>query len=85
MLKLPQAARKAACMRAGTIKFTSRILEGLTARRGLVEPREGIGCWVSVGRGLVLGCEDGVHTMAADVTKRLWKIDDIVDVKKVGR
>jgi hypothetical protein len=28
------------------MKFTSRILEGLTARRGLVEPREGIGCWV---------------------------------------
>jgi hypothetical protein len=27
--------------------FTSRILEGLMARRGLVEPREGIGCWVS--------------------------------------
>jgi hypothetical protein len=22
-------------------------LEGLVARRGLVEPREGIGCWVS--------------------------------------
>jgi hypothetical protein len=29
------------------VKFTSRILEGLTAWRGLVEPREGIGCWVS--------------------------------------
>ena len=43
MLKLPQAARKAACTRAGTIKFTSRILVGLMARRGLVEPREGIG------------------------------------------
>ena len=28
-------------------KFTSRILEGLMAQRGLVEPREGIGCWVS--------------------------------------
>jgi hypothetical protein len=25
------------------VKFTSRILEGLMARRGLVEPREGIG------------------------------------------
>ena len=40
-------------MRAGTMKFTSRILEGLTARRGLVEPREGIGLaflyWVVVG------------------------------------
>jgi hypothetical protein len=31
------------CTRAGTVKFTSRILEGLMARRGLVEPREGIG------------------------------------------
>ena len=34
------------------MKFTSRILEGLMARRGLVEPREGIGCWVSRGRGV---------------------------------
>jgi hypothetical protein len=25
------------------MKFTSRILEGLVVRRGLVEPREGIG------------------------------------------
>jgi len=58
----------------------SRILEGLVVCRGLVEPREGIGCWVSVGRGLFLECEDGVHAMAANVTKRLWKIDDIVDV-----
>jgi len=33
--------------------FTSRILEGLVARRGLVEPREDVGCWVSGGRGLV--------------------------------
>ena len=40
---LPQFARKAACTGAGTVKFTSRILEGLMARRGLVEPREGIG------------------------------------------
>jgi hypothetical protein len=52
MLKLPQAARKAACMRAGTMKFTSRILEGLVVCRGLVEPREGIGLaflyWVVV-------------------------------------
>jgi hypothetical protein len=31
-------------MRAGTVKFTSRILEGLMAFRGLGEPREGIGC-----------------------------------------
>ena len=30
-------------MRAGTMNFTSRILEGLMARRGLVEPRERIG------------------------------------------
>jgi hypothetical protein len=44
---LPQVARKAACTRAGTIKLTSRILVGLTARRGLVEPREDVGCWVS--------------------------------------
>jgi hypothetical protein len=29
------------------MKFTSRILEGLMAWRGLVEPREGIGYWVS--------------------------------------
>jgi hypothetical protein len=43
---LPQVARKAACTRAATMKFTSRILVGLTALRGLVEPREGIGCWV---------------------------------------
>ena len=28
--------------------FTSRILEGLVARRGLVEPRMGIGCGVAV-------------------------------------
>src|SRR5450759_1597363 len=48
----PQVARKAACTRAGTIKFTSRILEGLVARRGLVEPREGIGCWLRRGRGV---------------------------------
>jgi hypothetical protein len=40
---LPQVARKAAGTRAGTIKFTSRILVGLVAWRGLVEPREGIG------------------------------------------
>jgi hypothetical protein len=26
---------------------TSRILEDLMARRGLVEPGEGVGCWVS--------------------------------------
>jgi hypothetical protein len=32
---------------AGTVKFTSRILVGLMARRGLVEGRMGIGCWVS--------------------------------------
>src|ERR1039457_5994649 len=32
------------CTRAGTMKFTSRILEGLMACRGLVEPWEGIGC-----------------------------------------
>jgi hypothetical protein len=31
------------CTGAGTVKFTSRILEGLMARRGFVEPREGIG------------------------------------------
>jgi hypothetical protein len=34
------------------VKFMSRILEGLMARRGLVEPREGIGLaflyWVVV-------------------------------------
>jgi hypothetical protein len=47
---LPQVARMAVCTRAGTVKFTSRILEGLVARRGLVEPRRGIGCWVSGGR-----------------------------------
>src|SRR5664280_1142788 len=35
------------CTRAGTVKFTSRILVGLVARRGLVEPREEVGCWVS--------------------------------------
>jgi hypothetical protein len=62
------------------VKFTSRILEGLVTCWGLVEPRMRIGCWVSRGRGLVLECEDGVHAMAANVTKRLWKIDDIVDV-----
>jgi hypothetical protein len=39
--------KAAACVRAGTIKFTSRILEGLLARRGLVEPRDGIGCCVA--------------------------------------
>jgi hypothetical protein len=39
---LPKKA--AAGTRAGRIKFTSRILEGLMARRGLVERREGIGC-----------------------------------------
>ena len=26
--------------------FTSRILEGLMERRGLVEPREGVDCWL---------------------------------------
>ena len=31
-------------MRAGAMKFTSRILVGLMVRRGFVEPREGIGC-----------------------------------------
>ena len=36
--------------------------------------------WVSGGRGLVLECEDGVHAMAANVTKRLWEIGDIVGV-----
>src|SRR5450756_2541698 len=35
------------------INFTSRILVGFVAWLGLVEPREGIGCWVSRGRGLV--------------------------------
>jgi hypothetical protein len=35
--------KTAASTRAGTMKFTSRILEGLMARRGLVEPRKGIG------------------------------------------
>ena len=30
-------------MRAGTMKFTSRILEGLVVCRGLVELREGMG------------------------------------------
>jgi hypothetical protein len=43
--------RKAAGTRAGTMKFTSRILEGLVAQRGFVEPRKGIGCWVSRGGG----------------------------------
>src|ERR1035437_2192653 len=37
---LPQAARKLGSTRAGTIKFTSRILEGLMALRGFVESRE---------------------------------------------
>jgi len=32
---------------------TSRILEGLVAQRGFVEPRKGIGCWLSGGKGLV--------------------------------
>jgi hypothetical protein len=36
------------------MKSTSRILEDLMARRGLVEAREGIGCWVSRGRGWVV-------------------------------
>jgi hypothetical protein len=31
---------------AGAMKFTSRILVGLMACRGLVEPREGIGLWM---------------------------------------
>jgi hypothetical protein len=31
----------------GGRNFTSRILEGLMARRGLVEPCEAVGCWVS--------------------------------------
>ena len=62
------------------MKSTSRILVGLVTCWGLVEPRQGIGCWVSVGRGLVLECEDGVHAMAANVTKRLWEIGDIVGV-----
>jgi hypothetical protein len=43
---LPQVARKATCVRAGAMNFTSRILEGLMARRGLVEPREG--GWLSL-------------------------------------
>src|ERR1039458_8131193 len=34
---LPQAARKAACTGAGTMKFTSRILEGLRACGGFTE------------------------------------------------
>ncbi len=38
--------------------------------------------WLSHGRGLVLGCQDGVDTVAANVTKRLWEIGDIVDVLK---
>jgi hypothetical protein len=37
------AGTTAACTRAGAMNFTSRILEGLLARRGLVEPRKGIG------------------------------------------
>jgi len=41
MLKLPQVARKLYARR--TMKFTSRILVGLVARWGFVEPREGIG------------------------------------------
>jgi hypothetical protein len=32
-------------VRAGAMKFTSRILEGLMAQRGLVERWEGIGCY----------------------------------------
>ena len=43
--------KTAARTRAGTMKFTSRILEGLMARRGFVEPHEEIGCWVSRGGG----------------------------------
>jgi hypothetical protein len=39
-------------MRAATMKFTSRILEGLVARRGFVERRMGIGCWLRRGRGV---------------------------------
>jgi hypothetical protein len=33
--------KAAACTRAATMNFTSRILEGLMALRGFVEPREG--------------------------------------------
>jgi hypothetical protein len=40
------------CTGAATIEFTSRILEGVMAGRGLVEPRRGIGCWVSGGWGV---------------------------------
>jgi hypothetical protein len=44
--------KAAAYTRAATMKFTSRILEGLVARCGLVEPRERIGLaflyWVVV-------------------------------------
>jgi hypothetical protein len=45
-------SRKLARRRANSRGGTSRILEGLMARRGLVEPREGIGLpflyWVVV-------------------------------------
>jgi hypothetical protein len=37
---LRQVARKAASTRAGTVKFTSRILVGLVVWRGLVESRK---------------------------------------------
>jgi hypothetical protein len=36
-------------MGADAMKFTSRILEGLPARGGLVEPRMGIGCQLARG------------------------------------
>ena len=46
------AGTTAACTRAGAMNFTSRILEGLVARRGLIEGRKGIGLpflyWVVV-------------------------------------
>jgi hypothetical protein len=41
-------------VRAGAMKFTSRIWVGLVVCRGLVEPREQIGCLVEPREGV--GC-----------------------------
>ena len=68
------------------MNFTSRILEGLMARRGVVEPREEIGCWVwRQGLKFLLVCgEIALLRAAADRRavdyrqRRVGKIDRLI-------
>jgi hypothetical protein len=49
ILAIASKQRSLAGARADIVRTASRILVGFVAFRGLVEPWEGIGCWVSRG------------------------------------